>query len=107
VNVKLRSSGRFFRFVAPSLMVVASAAAIVVWTRTDITATGYRIGRLIDQERALRTEVEKLRIEATALASPERIERGARAQGLTDPKPGQIVPLRSVGAAPDPGEARP
>ena len=38
-------------------------------------------------------EVERLRIEAAALAAPERIEPRAKALGLMYPKPEQILAL--------------
>ena len=97
MNVRLRSGGRLLRVLVPALVAATTASALVVAARTEITALAYRVGRLLDSEAALRREVEKLRLEVAALTSPKRIEREARAIGLVDPRPGQVLILPEDG----------
>jgi cell division protein FtsL len=53
----------------------------------------YELGRRVSHEHELSLEVERLRVEAAALASPERIEPRALELGLVYPKPEQVVSL--------------
>ena len=100
MNVRLRKGGWLGRLLGPGLVVMATVIGLTVWTRTEVTAHRYRISRLLEEEAVLRVEVERLRTEVAALASPQRIEREARRRGLTHPRPGQIVPLPDVGSQP-------
>ncbi|MEE8557321.1 MAG: cell division protein FtsL [Myxococcota bacterium] len=93
MNVRLRRDGRLFRLVGPSVLAVATAAAAVVWARTEVTTLRYECASLLKQEARLRVEVEKLQLERAALAAPDRIEAGARKLGLVDPRPEQVVLL--------------
>jgi cell division protein FtsL len=79
--------------LGPSVLALATAVGLVTWARTGITALRYELTRLLEQETVLRAGVEKLKIEEAALASPGRIQQAARAMGLRDPSPGQLVPL--------------
>jgi cell division protein FtsL len=65
----------------------------VTWARVHVTSLRYLHADLIHETHAVRTDVEKLRIEAAALSSPDRIERLARRQGLNFPEAGQVVVL--------------
>ena len=93
MNVRLRRDGRLFRLVGPSVLAVATAAAVVVWARTEVTTLRYECASLLKQEARLGVEVEKLQLERAALAAPDRIEAGARKLGLVDPRPEQVVLL--------------
>jgi cell division protein FtsL len=95
MNVRLRRGGWLVRALGPAVVALATIIGLSVWTRTEVTALRYRISQLRDEESAMRRDVERLRIEVAALASPDRIEREARRLGLKRPRPGQIVPLRS------------
>jgi cell division protein FtsL len=98
MNVRLRTTGRLVPLLVPTLIVAVAASGVVVWARTEMTALGYRIALSLEEETELRSEVEKLRVEVAALSSPDRIERQARAAGLVDPRPGQIVTLEELAA---------
>ena len=100
MNVRLRKGRWLGRLLGPGLVVLSTVIGLTVWARTEVTAHRYRISRLLEEEAVLRVEVERLRTEVAALASPERIEREARRRGLTHPRPGQIVPLPAVGSRP-------
>lgn len=108
MNVRLRTGGRLLGLLVPALVAAVTASAVVVRARTEMTAIGYRIGHLLEREAAVRIEVEKLRVEEAALASPERIEQKARALGLVDPQPGQILGLHdALRPVASPGPERP
>ncbi len=100
MNVRLQKGEWLGRLLGPGLVLMATVIGLTVWTRTEVTAHRYRISQLLDEEAALRVDVERLRTEVAALASPKRIEREARRRGLTHPRPGQIVPLPAVGSRP-------
>jgi cell division protein FtsL len=107
VNSTLRSAGRVQRALIATALGVALGAGALVWTRTEILSLRYHLARLVDLEAALRAEVEKLAVEVAALSAPARIEKQARALGLGDPSPGQVVhPVRPGGdvAAGGPGK---
>ena len=78
---------------------MALGAGALVWTRTEILSLRYHLAQLVELEAALRGEVEKLSVEVAVLSAPARIERRARALGLVDPSPGQVVhpPHRRAG----------
>jgi cell division protein FtsL len=93
VNVRLRRRGPLFVWVLAAVAGGLLGAAAVVWARTEITGSRYRLTSLLDRRAALEAEVEKLRIEAAALSAPERVEPRARKLGLRYPEAGQVVPL--------------
>lgn len=93
MNVRLRKGGRLLSLLGPVVIAFAIASGLIVWTRTEIISLRYRLVELLDRESTVRGEVEKLRIEAAALGSLERVERMGRAQGLTEPRPEQVVLL--------------
>ena len=99
MNVRLRSGGALVQWLVPGLLFIASAAGVVVGVRTEITALRYRVVHLLDRESGLRAQVEQLRIEVAALTSPDRIERAARALGLSDPRPGQVRTISGLETA--------
>ena len=94
MNAPLRRAGRVQRALIATALGVALGAGALVWTRTEILSLQYHLARLVDLEATLRAEVEKLSVEVAALSSPARIERRARALGLRDPSPGQVVHAR-------------
>jgi cell division protein FtsL len=97
LNSRLRQSGPWFQVLLALALGVIAASGGLVYVRTRLTSLRYELGRRVAQEHALSLEVERLRIEATALSAPERIEPRARALGLTYPKPDQIVALEPDG----------
>jgi hypothetical protein len=93
VNVRLRKGERLLPLLGPAVIALAIASGLVVWTRLEITSLRYQMAELLGRESEVRGKVEKLRIEAAALGSPERIERMGRARGLTEPRPEQVLVL--------------
>jgi cell division protein FtsL len=97
LNSRLRQSGPWFQALLALALGVIAASGGLVYVRTRLTSLRYELGRRVAQEHELSLEVERLRIEATALSAPERIEPRARALGLTYPKPDQVVALEPDG----------
>ncbi len=102
MNVRLRKGGPLLRWLVPGALLLGTTLGIVVAARTEVTALRYRLVQLLERETHLRAEVEKLRIEGAALASPKRVEKRARALGLADPRPGQVIALSSSSDRPPP-----
>ncbi len=91
MNSPVRAGGTLQRALVATAIGVLLGAGALVWTRTEILSLQYHLARLVDHEAELRAEVEKLTVEVAALSSPARVERQARALGLRDPSPGQVV----------------
>jgi cell division protein FtsL len=91
VNVRLRKSGPLARLLGFATLGLLVGAGVIVWARTEVTRLRYQLMQAYETESLLRDEVEKLRVEAAALAAPERLEKEARALGLRYPEPGQVV----------------
>lgn len=93
MNTQVRNGGRLQRALVATAIGVLLGAGALVWTRTEILSLQYHLTRLVDREAELRGEVEKLAVEVAALSAPERVERQARALGLREPQPGQVLRL--------------
>jgi cell division protein FtsL len=97
VNARLRRGGSWLRIALGTALGVALGAGSLVWTRTEILTLRYELANLHTEEKQLRGEVEKLKLEAAALAAPDRIESLARALGLRYPKSGEVIHLSRLG----------
>jgi cell division protein FtsL len=93
LNVRLRQGGRWLHFLGPAAITLALACGLVAWARIHLTSLRYLHADLLHETNVVRGEVEKLRVEAAALAAPDRIEQLARKQGLIVPEAGQVVVL--------------
>ncbi len=102
MNVRLQRGGPWARALLYGAAGAVLGMMAVVWTRHEIQSLKYRLGDQARQRAALHSEIEKLEIEAAALASPRRIEERALALGLRYPQPGQVIHL----GAPAPAEAQ-
>ena len=91
MNSHVRVAGRIQKALVATAIGATLGAGLLVWARTEIRSLQYRLTRLVDHETTLRAEVEKLSVEVAALSAPARIEKRARALGLRDPAPGQLV----------------
>jgi cell division protein FtsL len=91
VNVRLRRSGQLQRALIATALGGMVGASALVWTRTDVLSTRYRMGELMKRRAELVVRVEKLEVEVAALSSPDRVERRALELGLRYPEPGQVV----------------
>jgi hypothetical protein len=85
------------RVLLAAVVGVVLAAAALVGVRTEITSLRYELGGLRKEHTRLWGDVEKLRVEAAVLTSPERLEADALAIGLTHPVSGQVISLPPVG----------
>ena len=99
VNLRLKRGGRWLGILLATVVGISIGSGALVWTRTHIVSLHYRLTRLGELETQLRRDVEKLRLEAAALASPRRIEAKARSLGLGYPKAGQVVHLSAADVA--------
>ena len=81
----------FFRSASVYLAVFFLFALGYVWSRVQVTETGYHL-RLLEKERErLRGENRALMVEAATLRSPQRLEKIARELGLQQPTEKQVV----------------
>ena len=99
MNLRLQRGGPLLRILLVTALGISLGSGLLVWTRTRIVSLDYRLTRLVDLESELRGDVEKLRVEAAALASPERIETRARSLGLRYPAAGQVIRLPTIDVA--------
>jgi cell division protein FtsL len=80
-------------------MSVFSAAVTILFSLTMVYGlqhfsaieSGYRIESEKQQIEQLREDNRQLRLTEAELTQPERIDKMARAMGLAEPQPGQIV----------------
>lgn len=71
---------------------LASALCLTA-LRLEITRLRYDLSTLYGRREALAAEIGRLEVEAAALASPRRIEEGARGLGFVYPDRNSIVVL--------------
>jgi cell division protein FtsL len=107
VNVRLRRSGPLARLLWFTALGLLIGAGVIVWARTEVTRLRYQLMQAYETETLLRDEVEKLRVEAAALAAPERLVKEALALGLRYPEPGQVVAVSLAEPPDEPREAHP
>ena len=72
---------------------LALAGLCLVEIRSQIHERRYELAQLEQQERELRSEIEKLRRKVAVLSAPSRIERLARHMGMEYPEAGALVSL--------------
>jgi hypothetical protein len=91
VRERDRRRARELVLLAFGLAPLALALVAYVWLHVEIRQVGYRI---VDQERRLvelQREERGLRMEASALANPERLQAEAAKIGLVTPSIEQMV----------------
>jgi cell division protein FtsL len=77
---------------AALLLAVVALLTFYIWYQTEAVRLGIEIGKREEEIRALQNEILRLKLQRTALLSPDRVERIARENlGLVDPKPGDII----------------
>jgi hypothetical protein len=96
VNIRLQRGGPVLRILLATALGLSIGAGVLVHTRTEIISLRYRLSSLLNLEAELLSDVEKLRLEAAALASPQRLEGKALALGLRYPTTGQLLSLPDV-----------
>ena len=98
VNIRLRNGGRLLHLLLAGAVGLTLGAAVLVHTRTEILSLRYKLNALLQHEADLRSDVEKLRLEAAVLAAPRALERKALSLGLRYPSEGQVIALPDVAA---------
>jgi len=93
LNSRLRKQSPWFGALVALALGVIAASGVLVYVRTHVTSLRYELGRRVSHEHELSLEVERLRVEAAALAAPERIEPRAFDLGLIYPAPAQVLTL--------------
>jgi len=93
MNTRLRGGGTKLRLLLAGAVGLCIGAATLVYIRTEILSMRYELSDLMQHEARLRSDVEKLRVEAAALAAPDTLESQARSLGLLYPSAGQVVKL--------------
>ncbi len=84
------------RLKAWSVRIAATAfclagALVLTASRIEITKSRYELNGLHKQRQQLTADVERLELELSALARPQRIAELARRMGLADPRSDQII----------------
>ncbi len=79
--------------------------------RQRVIELGYQLTDAVTEQHRLEEENRRLRLEKSVLTSPERIERLARAVGMSQPSAGQVIVVHpeaaTVASAPQSPEERP
>ena len=94
VNTRVRKSSLLLNILLATVVGVAVGSTLLVYTRTEILSLRYHLDSLRRHETRLRSDVEKLSIEAAALEAGQSLEGRARELGLIYPMAGQVVQLR-------------
>ncbi len=93
LNSRLRKQSPWFGAGVALALGAIAASGVLVYVRTHGTSLRDELGRRVSHEHELSLEVERLRVEAAALAAPERIEPRAFDLGLIYPAPTQVLTL--------------
>lgn len=92
--VRERDRRRLRELLVVLLVVVSFGGGLLAytWIHLEVLAAGYRIVKLEREQRRLYEEERRLRLEASYLASPQRIEQRAnRELGLHPPTMEQVI----------------
>ncbi len=68
-------------------------ALCYVWTRVQVTETGYRLRRITEEGEKLKEMNHALTVEVATLKSPQHLEKEASRLGLVKPHEAQVVIL--------------
>ncbi len=80
---------------------VMSLLLLYVGERVDVVRVGYHVERLKLKRVAIQREYDELRVTASRLTSPERLERVATDRlGMVPPRQGQVILVRLQPEAP-------
>ena len=73
------------------LLVLATFVALFYAAASKRTLNlSYEASRALEEQRDLREQARRLKVELNHLRSPQRLEREAKALGLSEPQPGQV-----------------
>jgi len=108
--VRERDRQRFRELFWVLLLVLPVAAGLLVdiWVHLRVIQTGYRINTLESQLEDLAQQERRLRLEASYLSSPQRVEaRAVEELGMGEPRPSQLIFGRRIGEAKALGSTHP
>ena len=92
--VRERDRQRFRELFWVMLLVLPVAAGLLldIWVHLRVIQTGYRINTLESQLEDLAQQERRLRLEASYLSSPQRVEaRATEELGMVEPRPSQLI----------------
>ena len=98
MNARLRPAGRVLPILLALAFGAATAAGTMVWMRIQLQRQRNELVELTQRHRDLLADLERLEIQAAALAAPKRIEREAARIGLVHPDRDQVVRISEAGA---------
>lgn len=97
-KARLRRDARDMSFFYVAVIAVAIAALFLfayLWSRTTVIHIGYDISKANADRSELTGKHKRLKLEESALKSPERVERVARTElGMSYPTGSQVVRIR-------------
>ena len=98
-NAKIKKSRFYFTnrqiiLVILMLILFMGSGISYVWSNYEGTQIGFDLSRLQQDELALKELNQKLKVELATLKSPQNLEAAARALGLKDALPEQIIILQ-------------
>lgn len=86
--------------VAALIGALALVGIVHVWSRTRVTAAGYRLGELQRTQESLRAQRDRLEVEVATLRAPGRLEEFARTRlKMAPPAAGTVTAGRAGEAA--------
>ena len=86
--------------VAALIAALALVGIVHVWSRTRVTAAGYRLGELQRTQESLRAQRDRLVVEVATLRAPGRLEEFARTRlKMAPPAAGTVTAGRGGEAA--------
>lgn len=80
--------------VIAAALVLLCAGSYITYRRHQVVRLGYELSDALAKRRKLEEEERRLRLEASVLTNPERIERLARGMGMVKPSPEQYRDAR-------------
>jgi cell division protein FtsL len=90
--IRRKWSPREIALGAAFLTALVGLLTFYVWYQTEAVHLGIDIGQREAEIKALHDDILKLELKKTALLTPGRVEKIARADlGLVDPKTGEII----------------
>ncbi len=92
-NNRFYFTNRQMILITIMLMLFMGSGIGYVWSNYEGTQIGFDLSRLQQNELTLKDLNQKLKVELALLKSPQNLEAAARALGLKDPLPEQIITL--------------
>lgn len=92
--VRERDRRRLRELALVALLVLPLALGLLadIWIHLEVIHTGYRLNELEAELARLEQQERRLRLEASYLASPQRVEQRATEElGMVMPRPEQLV----------------